>query len=87
MKPSQTPFSGYNLTAEELALKLGYTVQYVRQLAASGKIPGVKRIRQWMFNEEEVFEVLKSQTEQHVNENQGSTNDDGQSTKGGDLLR
>lgn len=53
---------GYNLTCDDIARKLGYHPQYVRYLASHGKLPGIKRIRQWLFNEQEVLEFLRAKS-------------------------
>lgn len=72
-----TELTEYNLSAEELAAKLDYGVQYVRFLARVGRLPGLKRGRAWRFNEGEVLNFLKAETEKNAN---------GDST-GSDLLR
>ena len=56
----------YNLSVEDLSRMLGYTPQRVRALAASGKLPALKRFRQWMFCEKEVFESIKQMSVQPV---------------------
>lgn len=56
----------YNTTINELALKLHYHPNYLRHLAAMGKIPAIKRCRMWMFDENEVFKYLQAETEKNV---------------------
>lgn len=76
----------YTLDSADIAKKLGYHVQYVRFLAAGGKIPALKRGRKWLFNEQEVLEFFKSQTPQlntQKEHNNGRRKDD----NGADLLR
>lgn len=51
--------SDYNVTVEELAVKLGYTTQRIRTLAQEGKLPALKRFRRWMFCEAEVLAALQ----------------------------
>lgn len=57
----------YNLTTAALAAKIQYHPQYVRFLAASGKLPAIKRGRAWLFCADEVFQHLKLETEKNVN--------------------
>lgn len=73
----------YNTTTEEIAKILGYHIQYVRFLAASGKLPAVKRGRAWRFDQAEVLAFLKQQTSKATN---GADNAEG-TDSGRDLLR
>lgn len=75
--------SEYILTTDGIARKLGYHVQYVRLLASAGKLPAIKRGRQWLFNEAEVFAFLKKNTEKIVNRGAHAQGTD----PGRDLLR
>lgn len=45
------------LTVEQLAQKLHYSADRVRQLARSGRLPGIKRGRSWLFD----FDDVKTQ--------------------------
>lgn len=79
----------YTLGTEEIAKKLGYHVQYVRFLAASSKIPALKRGRKWLFNEQEVLEFFKSQTPElkTPTPQKEHNNDRRKDDNGADLLR
>lgn len=50
------------VTSDVMAAKLGYHVQYLRDLARLEKIPAVKRGRAWLFDEVEVAKFLETQT-------------------------
>ena len=52
----------YTLTSDGAAELLGYHVQYVRILARGGRLPAIKRYRQWYFNEKEIMEHLREMT-------------------------
>jgi len=52
----------YELTTDDVAKLLRYNVQYVRQLAANGDLPAVKRRRRWFFNRQEVLALYQSNT-------------------------
>lgn len=52
----------YNLTVDQVAVKLGYTAQRVRALAKDGKLPALKRFRKWMFCEAEIIQNLRQQS-------------------------
>ena len=52
----------YNLTTAEVAELLNYNVQHVRRLASEGVIPGVRRRRQWFFNQLEVLSIYDPNT-------------------------
>lgn len=54
------------LTTAELAAKLRYHPVYVRHLAATGKLPAVKRGRAWLFDEVEVLRYLHVETEKNA---------------------
>lgn len=86
MQPHNRPLTRYNLTAEEIAEKLGYNVQYVRTLAASGKLPAIKRFRQWLFDEQEVFEALRQETEK-ATDGKDTKHNGHKPTSASDLLR
>jgi hypothetical protein len=75
------PLEQYTLTTEDVAEKLQYNIQYVRILAKQGKIPAIKRFRQWLFCEQEITEFFASNMERSVGTS--DTND----TAGSDLLR
>lgn len=49
----------YREPAEEIAAVLQYNVQYVRILARTGKLPAIKRGRQWMFCKQEILDNLR----------------------------
>ena len=42
------------LTVKGLALVLGYSEYWIRELAREGKIPAIRRGRMWLFDEEKV---------------------------------
>lgn len=63
MIPANKTIDRYKLTAQEIADKLGYNVQYVRWLAKTKQLPAIKRIREWRFDEAEVYDFLKKQTD------------------------
>ena len=46
------------ISAKETADFLGYTVEYVRNLAKLGRIPAYKRGRAWLFKTKEVQSIL-----------------------------
>lgn len=71
------------LTTEEIAKKLGYHPQYVRSLAAQGKIPAIKRFRKWLFDEAKVAEFFKSQTEVSIKGGKNAS----ENNTGSDILR
>ena len=78
----------YTLTVEDIAEKLGYSTQRVRTLAATGKIPALKRVRMWLFNEAEVLAALtelnpKSVADNNANNRRATDGDHSAS----DLLR
>ena len=72
----------YTLDSKELAKKYGYHVNYVRFLAAGGKIPALKRGRKWLFCEAEVLAYFKTQT----NDVLKGTNDGRREGDGADTL-
>lgn len=57
----------YTLTTDDVAAILGYNVQYVRQLAASGYLPAVKRRRQWFFDPRDVDNVYQRPSKPKLN--------------------
>lgn len=63
-----TSIRAYTLDTFEAAKILGYHHQTVRDKAAAGQIPAVKRGRGWRYSEAELTEFLKNNTKQHVNE-------------------
>ena len=65
-------FQDYNLRIPDVAKLLGYHEQYVRFMAAQGKLPGIKRGRIWLFNESEIFEKFKTDTKNVANEDGAS---------------
>lgn len=74
----QTSLDKYRLTTKDLAEKLGWNRNYIRRLAASGRLPAIKLLRKWQFCEEELLKFLKNEVER--------SNDD-QPVKASDLLR
>ena len=57
------------LTVGQLAEKLHYSEDRVRQLARSGQLPAIKRGRSWLFDFEKVksdFLIMKEQTKQET---------------------
>ena len=70
----------YHLTAHDVAKLLSYNEQYVRHLAREGKLPGIRRGRQWFFSEREIVTVLHNMTkdsrtfstERNLNDEEGS---------------
>ena len=67
----------YTLNTVSAAKKLGYNVQYVRFLASQGKLPALKRGRQWIFSEAEILNFLKSETNNVLEgNNRGRRKDD-----------
>ena len=50
--------SNPTLTVKGLAIKLGYTEYWIREMARSGKIPAIKRGSMWLFDEQAVKEAL-----------------------------
>lgn len=51
----------YQWTTDDIHKYLGYNRQYIRVLAKSGKLPAIKRFRQWMFCKEEVEAFFQGQ--------------------------
>lgn len=49
----------HNLTTADVAELLGYDIQHIRRLAASGSLPAVKRRRQWFFNKADVLVIFE----------------------------
>ncbi len=76
-------FQDYNLRIPDVAKLLGYHEQYVRFMAAQGKLPGIKRGRIWLFNESEIFEKFKTDTKKFHDRRKNVANEDGAS----DLLQ
>lgn len=52
----------YTLNVADVASLLHYHPQHVRFLASSGKLPCIKRGRQWFFCEEELQAQIEEQT-------------------------
>lgn len=52
----------YSMTVAQIAKRLGYNEQHVRRMAKTGKLPAIKRIRQWMFDPIEVEQFLQDKT-------------------------
>ena len=52
--PDEKTLSDYPLSTADVAKMLGYHPQYVRELASKGKIPGIKVLKLWRFNEIEI---------------------------------
>ena len=63
----------YQWTTEDIQQHLGYNRQYVRVLAKSGKLPAIKRFRQWMFCKAEVEAYFGEQGKQST---VGAVNDE-----------
>ena len=61
-----TTIRAYTLSVFEAAKLLGYHPQTIRDKAAMGQIPGIKRGRKWIFSEAELMDFLKAATHQHV---------------------
>jgi len=74
------------VTCDVIAKKLGYHIQYVRDLARLGKLPATKRGRAWLFNETEVVEYLQDQDKKRKETYYGRRADDG-AKDGSDLLQ
>lgn len=47
----------YTMTAEDVANKLKYTVEYVRILAGNGGLRAVRRGRRWYFKPEDLVRL------------------------------
>jgi len=56
------PLKQYTMTAKDVAEMLGFHIVWVRRLAATGKIPGVKRFREWLFNRDEITAKIEELT-------------------------
>lgn len=50
-------YSGY-IASAAMAERLGYDPEYVRNMARSGRIPGVKIGGRWHFDPVEVYDTL-----------------------------
>ncbi len=61
-----TTIRAYTLSVFEAAKLLDYHPQTIRDKAALGQIPGIKRGRKWLFSEAELLDFLKSATHNHV---------------------
>ena len=61
-----TTIRAYTLSVFEAAKLLGYHPQTIRDKAALGQIPGIKRGRKWIFSEAELLDFLKEATHNHV---------------------
>ncbi|NLO07405.1 MAG: helix-turn-helix domain-containing protein [candidate division WS1 bacterium] len=48
------------MNVEEVADLLGFHPEYVREMARTGRIPGVKVGRKWRFVREQVIDWLKA---------------------------
>ena len=65
----------YQWTTKDIQEHLGYNLQYIRVLAKSGKLPSIKRFRQWMFCQAEVEAFFSKSTVGAVNDTQGKKAD------------
>lgn len=61
-----TTIRAYTLSVFEAAKLLGYHHQTIRDKAALGQIPGIKRGRKWLFSEAELLDFLKDATHNHI---------------------
>ena len=61
------PVKNYTLSTSDVARIFGYHVQYVRFLTSTGRLPAIKRFREWMYDEQEIratFEQLAKESVQ-----------------------
>ena len=54
------------ISSDKMSEMLGYNRHYLNQLACAGKIPAVKRGREWLFDAEKVQKYLEEKNVQKL---------------------
>lgn len=78
------PLEAYTLDTRQAAEMLGYKINHMRALAASGVIPCIKRFRNWIFCKEELEKFFIARTQAAVASGKASVENDADAS---DLLR